>query len=419
MGQDLKVGNIEVLPLNWRGQEAWHCHGPGMLQAALALSGVEAKVIPLKRLKTWDDFYAVCSDCDVFTLTIMSRMFPLSKQIARRLKEKFPERKILAGGIHCTVAPQEILACSDFDFVFQGEGEETLPKFLTDGGLGRDERLIRCETVKDLNLLPYMDRSQYIIPLEENCWGPGMMASFLASRSCPYRCCFCFPAERNHFGRYRRRSVEHFIKEIEHVVSTYRPDSIVFHDDTFVLGNEKWEMDFISRYRNIGLPFWISSRADIVCKKPHIVEALKDVGCYMFSIGFESGSQRILDLMNKGTTVEQNLEAARILANLGLVIYCNIMIGNPTETRAEMIQTYEMVHKMQQMGTHVSVSVAFFSPYPGSQWAKEAIESGDSMLTEESYDRYPGPPRLKSQLPNHEFMCLLRDGKFDQAVKMV
>jgi GT2 family glycosyltransferase/pyruvate-formate lyase-activating enzyme len=242
-----------------------------------------------------------------------------------------------------------------------------------------------------------MDRNIYREPIE-NCsgwWYGGKlhrMTSVMAARGCPYKCAFCQPIEDNHFGKkLRRRSVSSVIEELKQLKTLYNPDCVMIHDDTFLI-QPLWIEEFIDRYPEIGLPFWASGRSDGVCQYEGLVRKLVKVGWDLISVGFESGSQRVLDKMNKGTTVEQNLEAARIIKSTGAKIYANYMIGMPWETLKDIQDTAKMTDEINAE----MPSWAFFTPYPGCKLGEESIDNNWSLLTKETYDRQPSGAKVKN-----------------------
>ncbi len=217
------------------------------------------------------------------------------------------------------------------------------------------------------------------------------MATILTARGCAYNCAFCQPAARNHFGsRIRHRSIDNVIQEIHTLIFYHSPKFLVFHDECFA-HNAKWLDEFVHKYKT-GLPFWASTRADFVCANPDIVYKLKDVGLKVISIGFESGSQRILDMVNKGTTVEQNYKAAEIVGNAGIRIFANIMYGFPTETKDEQLNTYDMCKFISRFDS--MISPAYFTPFPGSYLGDKCIKEGTSLINENNYTRY-GRDKIK------------------------
>ena len=160
-----------------------------------------------------------------------------------------------------------------------------------------------------------------------------------------------------------------------------------FIDDTFTI-DRSWVKAFCERY-TLGIPFVISSRADLIVKWPEMFGWLRAAGCDAVSVGFESGNDRILGLLNKGTTRAMNLEAAEILRGHGLKIVANIMYGVPTETVDEARDTAEMVKAIAPDVT----STAFFTPYPGCDLAEKYKELS---LVEDYADmnRYPNKAKV-------------------------
>ena len=297
----------------------------------------------------------------------------------------------MVGGIHAAAAPQELLDNEKIDYVFHGESEITFPQFIENPQ--SFSREIFGEKPQVLDDLPFIDRDQFRERWEHACnWlGHKTMTTVIASRGCPYKCAFCQPVSNIHFGKkLRRRSVDNVIAELAIIKKRDNPDFLMIHDDTFLI-QPNWLEEFVEKYPKIGIPFWASGRADGICKNSGLVKKLVNVGWSLVSVGFESGSQQILDMIKKGTTVEQNLEAARIIKSTGAVVYGNYIMGFPTETRAEVMMTAKMC---DEIGAEMS-SWAFFSPYPGCELGEECIKHKVSLLDTDSYDRYPRNSKLK------------------------
>jgi radical SAM superfamily enzyme YgiQ (UPF0313 family) len=129
-------------------------------------------------------------------------------------------------------------------------------------------------------------------------------------------------------------------------------------------------------------------RADLMSRYPDVVKQMADTGLAWAMVGFESGSQRILDLFEKDTTVEENLRAADICKEHGVKVWANIMFGAPTETREEAMETVRMVWKIAP--DHLRSS--FFTPTPGSAIAEEVERKELAMV-----DAFNGSCRTPSQ----------------------
>jgi radical SAM superfamily enzyme YgiQ (UPF0313 family) len=159
----------------------------------------------------------------------------------------------------------------------------------------------------------------------------------------------------------------------------------MIHDDCFTQF-PAWVEEFCSKKDARGLrqPFVCQTRADIVCKRPELMEHLAAAGLKWVLIGFESGSDRILSFIKKGTTVAQNLEAATICRRLGIKIFANYMFGLPTETTEEMRQTAVMIREIAPD----IFSPAVFTPAPGSELYDYCVDKDLILIsTSEGYRR--------------------------------
>jgi len=167
----------------------------------------------------------------------------------------------------------------------------------------------------------------------------------------------------------------------------------MIHDDCLT-EDRAWVMDFCGQYRKNGFkqPFVCQSRADIICKNEDMVKMMARSGLAMFLIGFESGNQRVLNFLRKGTKVEQNYKAAEICKRYGVRVWANYMLGIPTETKEEALDTLAMIRKIKPY----RASPAFFTPHPGSDLYKYCEENGLSLMKSHSdYSRSPDSPKIK------------------------
>ena len=126
------------------------------------------------------------------------------------------------------------------------------------------------------------------------------------------------------------------------------------------------------------------------------------MGWELISVGFESGSQRILDLIKKDTTVEQNIEAGEIIRKFGSKIYANYMIGLPWETKEDMQATVRMADKIDAE----MPSWAYFTPYPGCELGDRCIKEGLSLLDRNNYNRCPSGIKCKNV--DYEYIAQIR-----------
>jgi len=389
----MKTAILAIYPYKSQGLDAWLDHGAGMTYTAAKEQGCDVHFIDTKALNNESELKEKIKGYELISFGLKSSYYAMGMKIVELAKNQ--GSKVFVGGYHATAAPKELLENPNIDWVLHGESEITFSDFLKNPD--SFEREIWGEKIKDLDTLPFMERSIYREPLEpcQGWWYGGKhkwMTSVISSRGCPYQCGFCQPLENNHFGRkLRRRSVDSVIKELLQLKKLYSPDCVMIHDDTFLL-QSKWIEEFIEKYPQVNLPFWAAGRADGICKYPELVKKLVDVGWELISTGYESGSQRMLDLMKKGTTVEQNLESAKIVKSCGAIVYGNYMIGLPWETKEDMLATVEMAKTIDAE----MPSWAFFTPYPGSELGQLCIDSGLSLLDRNNYNRCPSGIKVKN-----------------------
>jgi len=386
----------------------WISHGLAMLSASTKAHGHDVDLIDLRALRGWEHFREEVAQRqpDVMGVTMMSvdynpaiRSLELAKQIAPRIITA-------VGGPHPTVEPAEVENMDCIDHIFLGEAEITFPDALDK--LERGEELPRVipSVHPDLDSLPFADRDLFLD--EWHKWGygttspeapfaaelPPPFTTVIAGRGCIYNCSYCQPAERRIFGRgVRRRSVPNVIAELEELRDKYRFNSLMFHDDCLTEDRE-WVIAFCDAYREAGFrqPFFCQSRADLIVKNEDMVARMAEVGLRGYFIGFESGSDRVLRFIHKGTKVAQNLEAARICRKYGISIWANYMLGLPTETKEEVIETIAMLKEIDPD----YYSPAFYTPHPGSYLYEYCKENDLSLIrNHDSYRRNPTEPKIK------------------------
>lgn len=370
-------------------------HGLASISAYLKSQGHTVGLIDLRKLESWDHVEQVLlqSDAMIFGISSMSVDYHISEKLASLIKKIKPMAIVIIGGVHPTVATDEVLKNSDFDYVITKEGEVSLHRLLRDiENNDNPERLIIGEPVA-VETLPWVDRdifdyerSEGRNPLLSHMEPP--FISIITSRGCPYKCRFCQPAERAVFGnKIKIRPVDDVVNELCFLSERYKFKSFLIHDDLFIL-NSSYVENFVTRYREHGFTqrFACQARADIIVNFENSIKMLADVGLECLMIGFESGSQRILDFIDKGVTLEQGRKAVEICRKYNIKIYANIMFGLPTETKADMDATVNFIKWMQPD----YISPAIFTPYPGSYLYDYCKENNLLLpITHDQYRRNP------------------------------
>jgi radical SAM superfamily enzyme YgiQ (UPF0313 family) len=372
-------------------------HGLCHISSALKKEGHEVSLIDLRELFGWEELPALIRKInpDIAGITMMSMDFDAALESARVIKKTNGRVKTIVGGIHPTLMESELIDSPHIDYIFKGEAEVTFPKILNGLVEGKAESKVITGEKPDLDKIPFVDR--FLFKTLESPWAPCLRMPFITSiagRGCVYNCNFCQPAERKLFGaRVRRVSPERFVEELEFTKRTIGLESLMIHDDCLV-EDKKWVGKFLTLYGRKGLkkPFVCQARADIVVKNPGLFRDMKRCGLAMLLIGFESGSQRILDFLKKGTTVEQNYKAAETCKKLGIRIFANYMLGVPTETREEALETVKMIKRIAPY----TPSPAFYTPLPGSNLFDYCEKNNLSLIKNHSeYKRNPTTPKIK------------------------
>jgi anaerobic magnesium-protoporphyrin IX monomethyl ester cyclase len=318
-------------------------------------------------------------------------------EAARRAKRILPDVRTVVGGIHPTLCPQEMLEVEEIDHVITGEGEFALVELAREVHAGRRGERQMAGTAPDLNALPYEMREVFDIQVSLRHPLQPLRPPFvtlITGRGCLYNCSFCQPAERSLFGRkVKRRSVAHVMGELEGLREKYRFASMLIDDDCLT-EDPDWVMAFCDAYQGAGFhqKFFCQSRADIIVRREPMIRRMKEAGLSGVFIGFESGSERLLRLLRKGCKLEHNYEAARILKDIGVNIWANIMVGIPTETKEEALATFKMLEDLDPE----FFSPSFFTPHPGSDLYDWCVERDLCLIRDHaSFRRNPTEAKIK------------------------
>lgn len=352
-------------------------------------------LIDLRDVQGWDHYESELKSRDPDVVGIYCNTVNFENSLKSAELAKKIGRQVIMGGPHATLDPESLLKTGFVDTVIVGEGEVSFLRVMEDLSAGRTPaRIILGKKIDDIDEIPFPDRDLYNMNRILN--GPGIFpypsryVGVMASRGCYYNCAFCQPLEKMIFGRkVRTRSVENIILEVKDVIKKYGANFIMFECDTLTT-KKSWALELCREMENIPVAWGAQSRADTIDNE--LAAAMHGAGCMVLFIGFESGSQRILNLLKKGITPEQSIEAGRICRRNNILIFANYMLGVPTETVEDLEMTYSMM-KTIQPELH---SPTYFSPIPGSDLfdyckEKDLIKTVDY----EQYVRNPTHEKIK------------------------
>lgn len=429
----LDLGDLGDLVNPAGPHEQWQDHGLGLLRTILRQNGLQTDLASTRACSTWDQVRAKLRGYDVLIMNVRSYTYPSAYRSAKLFKEVNPNGLVLTGGMHATVAPDEMEAVPEFDKICTGPGEGVIVDLVRDPQ--SFPRMILGQGARSMAEWPVLDRTlwpkpaswklarKFNWPLEPECgWGPPAVATILTSRVCPWQCVFC--NENSYIANMGRRPVEMVIDELNFIDRRYGPvGSVVIHDSMF-FQNPSWLEEWIEKYPRLARtpwPYWAAARADTVRQWPELFEALiRETNWRTVSIGFESGSDRVLRILNKECTEEDNYFTIDLLDRIAAdlerqgrpapVFWSNIMLGIPGEQREDAFKTMRMLKYMRR----VLPSIAFYAPYPGSALGHQLIAEGKSLMTKENYHRYPDDEKVKGI--DYQFYRELLAGKYDAEV---
>jgi radical SAM superfamily enzyme YgiQ (UPF0313 family) len=272
------------------------------------------------------------------------------------------------GGFHPTVEPERTLRDTKADIAIKGEGEQAMLDIVN----GKRERIVTCPLVEDINKIPLpawdmIDMYDYVKMGTNAVIGPtpnNNEGKILSARGCPFDCGFCAQAAVSK-RRMRYKTVERVIEEIKFLNSRYGCDRIYFNDDTFIV-DDKRVVELCTALKKIheqGILYdWhCLTRADRT--DPELFRIMYESGCRQVTYGIETGSQKILDIIKKQTTVEENYNAIKIAREVGIKVRAQMIVGLPGETQETVEETAEFLRKApaDSFGMHI------FVPLPGCQ----------------------------------------------------
>ncbi len=324
---------------------------------------------------------------DMVGITAMTPTISSALICAEKAKKACPKSLVILGGPHATFMDEEILRENpSVDIVVRGEGEQTIKEIgyaleekmkmheidgITLRRNGEIFQMPNRELIDNMDSLPYPSFKHF--PLEKyKIFGRRIMP-IITSRGCPFQCSFCITSRI--FGKkVRMRSPKNVVDELEWLKTEYDAEAYSFYDDTFTFSIDRAEKiceEMVKR--GINLPWDCQTRADRLSRE--LLAKMKRAGCEVITMGIESASAHILNLMGKGTTPEQNRKAVEMIKKAGISVVVSVIIGYPDEKLEDVKHTLDFVAKIKPDDVYVCVA----TPYPGTKLYDTIMERGWKM----------------------------------------
>ncbi len=311
------------------------------------------------------------------------------------LKERYPDLLVILGNVHAAEFAQQYVEAGCADIVVHGEGEPAIGPILEAfesnadyskihgityrDDQGQAQRTPGTNVVDDLSALPFpardlIQRDQYGLQNISNqlyiVEGGAIGKTMVTSRGCPFRCTFCVV----HGGRKpRMNSPERVVEEMEIMEKEYGCSYVYIQDPLFLADRRRVEA-ICELHQRHGLKLKWGADAHVNTIRPELVRALEAGGCFELSLGVETGTQRLLDHINKRTKLQNITKAAHCIKdNSGIQVEGLFILGLPGETREETLETI-------RYACTLPIDMAQFSvltPYPGSPLFHELRARGE------------------------------------------
>ena len=390
--------------------------GLGILAAILRNAGYRVKVIDVNGLRISEDEVLeeiLSVSPKIIGIGGLITTYGWVKRVTHRLREILPDVKIMLGGSVGTSIVETAFSNLAIDVIALAEADDTVlelvPALLDNkplndiAGLAYFEngKVVRTELrpmIQDLNRLPLPAWDMF--PMETYLANPvvgvGKDIDIISSRGCPFPCRYCYRI----FGRrYRARSAQHVVSEIEKLKTDYDIDFISFQDDCFVIDKKRvFEICDLLDTKGLSESIRWSCTGRVTVCDLDMMQRMKASGCVSISFGIESGSETILREMGKNASLDQAERAILNARKARVRTPVSFMIGYPGETRETVMETVEFCKRINiPLG-----ALMFTAPYPGTPL----------------YDEVKDTEQFKSQFATEEEFVLALGDALDFVVNM-
>jgi len=338
----------------------------------------------------FDDFTKTLAEYepDLIGLSSMECIFERGLKLTRLAKELM-DVPVIAGGIFASLAPEVVIEEGSIDMVCIGEGEDALVELCECLRDGNDHSGIKSLWVKKngkvmKNALARLRSLDEVVKPDFSVFDPRMFYKPMQgnlfktipieiTRGCPYRCTYCAAPSLNRLyknsgkdGYFREKSMSNLFSEIKESIEKYSPEFFYFASETFLAINNDTFNEFIERYKEIKVPFWIQTRVETVTYER--IRKLQDVGLFWLTIGVEHGNEGYRNkYLKRYTKNEKTIEVVKILDKCDQGASLNNIIGLPFETRELIYETIMFNRELFKINDRLKSNVSIFTPYKGCE----------------------------------------------------
>ncbi len=376
----------------------WLCYPAGLIPDSKVVDAPPHKI-------TIDQTVAMAPDYELLVLFTSTPGFTVDVKIAEMMKDLNPKLKVAFVGPPVTIEPEKsLLASTAIDFVVKREFDyairdfamgkplEEIPSvvFRKNGGFQHNPE---APVIEDLDALPWatkvykrdLDFRRYNVPFLLNPY-----ISFYTTRGCPAQCTFCLWPQTHSGHRWRLRSSDDIVNECRWTIENFPGlKEIFFDDDTFNYQKAR-TIELCSKLKTLNFTWSCTSR---VTTDYDTLKAMKEAGCRLLIVGYESGDQQILKNIKKGATIDM---ARRFTANckkLGLTIHGDFIVGLPGETPGTIRKSIDFAKELDVETIQVSIG----HPFPGTEFYDHVKSNGLITLDEKMTDD------VGHQIPNYQY----------------
>lgn len=382
----------------------WLCYPAGMLPDSKVVDAPPHKI-------SIEQTVAMAPDFEFLVLFTSTPGFHVDVKIAEMMRDANPKLKVAFVGPPVTIEPEKVLRTSTaIDFVVRREFDRQIAGFAKGEALDslpgvsyrRNGDIVHNPDggmIEDLDALPWvtkvykrdLDITRYNVPFLLHPY-----LAFYTSRGCPAMCTFCLWPQTHSGHRWRLRSADDVAGEVRYALESFPGLKEVFFDDDTFNYQKARTIELCRKLKPLNVTWSCTSR---VSTDFETLKAMKEAGCRLMIVGYETGDPQILKNIKKGATVDMALRFTENCKKLGLLVHGDFIVGLPGETRESLRKTIDFAKRLDVETIQVSIA----HPYPGTEFydyvRKNNLITIDSMTDETGHQLpnivYPGLDRAE------------------------